>query len=62
MASRAATGLFDAGMIADRWIADYCAHGAQGDVLCDRAPGDTGCITAADFETVEAWIEAGTPE
>ena len=45
MASRAATGLFDAGMIADRWIADYCAHGAKGDVLCDRAPGDTGWAT-----------------
>lgn len=42
MASRVATGLFDAGMIADRWIADYCSGGHAGDVLCDRRAGDTG--------------------
>lgn len=35
MASRAATGLFDAGTIAGRWIADYCGHAPAGDVLCD---------------------------
>ncbi|MCW3846691.1 circularly permuted type 2 ATP-grasp protein [Sphingomonas sp. LB-2] len=40
MASRAATTLFDAGVIAERWIADYCAHGRKGDVLCDRVDGD----------------------
>ncbi|MBC9033364.1 circularly permuted type 2 ATP-grasp protein [Sphingomonas sp. JC676] len=34
MASRAATGLFDAGLIADRWIADYCAHVPPSDMLC----------------------------
>ncbi|MDV3459113.1 circularly permuted type 2 ATP-grasp protein [Sphingomonas sp. HF-S4] len=34
MASRAATSLFDAATIADRWIADYCAHVPAGDVLC----------------------------
>ena len=36
MASRAATSLFDAATIADRWIADYCAHVDAGDVLCAR--------------------------
>jgi uncharacterized circularly permuted ATP-grasp superfamily protein/uncharacterized alpha-E superfamily protein len=41
VASRAATGLFDAGMIADRWIADYCAPGREADVLCAHTPGDT---------------------
>ncbi|MCW3834996.1 circularly permuted type 2 ATP-grasp protein [Sphingomonas canadensis] len=41
MASRAATGLFDAGTIASRWIADYCAPGRTSDVLADRTPGDT---------------------
>jgi uncharacterized circularly permuted ATP-grasp superfamily protein/uncharacterized alpha-E superfamily protein len=35
VASRAATGLFDAGVIAERWIADYCRGGRSGDVLCD---------------------------
>ncbi|NIJ21484.1 putative circularly permuted ATP-grasp superfamily protein/putative alpha-E superfamily protein [Sphingomonas naasensis] len=36
MASGAATSLFDAATIADRWIADYCAHVDAGDVLCAR--------------------------
>jgi uncharacterized circularly permuted ATP-grasp superfamily protein/uncharacterized alpha-E superfamily protein len=36
LASRAATGLFDAGLIADRWIADYCAHVPVSDVLCAK--------------------------
>ena len=36
MASRAATSLFDAATIADRWIADYCAHVPDSDVLCTR--------------------------
>ena len=35
MASSAAS-LFDAGVIADRWIADYCASGSAADVLCAR--------------------------
>lgn len=39
MASRAATGLFDAGTIAGRWIADYCGHAPAGDVLCDTGAG-----------------------
>ncbi|WP_404335625.1 circularly permuted type 2 ATP-grasp protein [Sphingomonas sp. MMS12-HWE2-04] len=34
MASSAATSLFDAATIADRWIADYCAHAPAGDTLC----------------------------
>ncbi|ATY32499.1 circularly permuted type 2 ATP-grasp protein [Sphingomonas psychrotolerans] len=34
MASRAATSLFDAATIADRWIADYCGHVPESDVLC----------------------------
>ena len=42
MASRAVTGLFDAGTIADRWIADYCAPGRASDTLCARASGDEG--------------------
>ncbi|QIG78906.1 circularly permuted type 2 ATP-grasp protein [Stakelama tenebrarum] len=42
MASRAVTGLFDAGTIADRWIGDYCAPGRVSDMLCSRAPGDEG--------------------
>ena len=37
MASRAATGLFDAGLIADRWVADYCAHVPASDVLCAKS-------------------------
>ncbi|MES2441717.1 MAG: circularly permuted type 2 ATP-grasp protein [Pseudomonadota bacterium] len=41
MASQAAMGLFDAGTIADRWIADYCAGDRRSDVLCARAAGDT---------------------
>jgi uncharacterized circularly permuted ATP-grasp superfamily protein/uncharacterized alpha-E superfamily protein len=40
MASRAVTGLFDAGVIGDRWIADYCGPGPAGDVLCTRGPRD----------------------
>jgi uncharacterized circularly permuted ATP-grasp superfamily protein/uncharacterized alpha-E superfamily protein len=36
LASRAATSLFDAATIADRWIADYCAHVPASDVLCPR--------------------------
>lgn len=39
MATRAATGLFDAGTIAARWIADYCSSGREADVLC-AAPAD----------------------
>lgn len=39
MASRAATSLFDAATIADRWIADYRAHVPPSDVLC-AAGGD----------------------
>jgi uncharacterized circularly permuted ATP-grasp superfamily protein/uncharacterized alpha-E superfamily protein len=39
LASSAAS-LFDAGTIADRWIADYCAPGRVDDVLCARASGD----------------------
>ncbi|UYY56915.1 circularly permuted type 2 ATP-grasp protein [Sphingomonas sp. S2-65] len=35
MASRAAP-LFDAATIADRWMADYCARAATGDVLCSK--------------------------
>ncbi len=46
MASQAAMGLFDAGTIADRWIADYCAPGRSSDVLCARAPGDTAWTAA----------------
>ncbi len=42
MASRAVTGLFDAGTIADRWIADYCAPGRASDTLCARASDDEG--------------------
>ena len=34
LASRAATSLFDAATIADRWVADYCAHVPDSDVLC----------------------------
>jgi len=41
MASQAAMGLFDSGTIADRWIADYCAHGPKGDVLSAREASDT---------------------
>ncbi|PXA93004.1 hypothetical protein DMC47_22885 [Nostoc sp. 3335mG] len=40
MASRAATTLFDAGVIADRWIADYCAGGRSADMLCARGAAD----------------------
>ncbi len=36
----AATSLFDAGTIADRWIADYCASGRSADMLCDRSAED----------------------
>jgi uncharacterized circularly permuted ATP-grasp superfamily protein/uncharacterized alpha-E superfamily protein len=39
VATSAATTLFDAGTIADRWIADYCAHGCDADVLAEREPG-----------------------
>jgi uncharacterized circularly permuted ATP-grasp superfamily protein/uncharacterized alpha-E superfamily protein len=34
LATRAATSLFDAATIADRWIADYCGHVPDSDVLC----------------------------
>jgi len=34
VASGAAPNLFDAATIADRWIADYCAHVPDSDVLC----------------------------
>jgi uncharacterized circularly permuted ATP-grasp superfamily protein/uncharacterized alpha-E superfamily protein len=44
LASSAAS-LFDAGVIADRWIADYCAAGRADDVLCTRDPGDTAWRT-----------------
>lgn len=42
MASRAATSLFDASIIADRWIADYRAHAPAGDVLGAREASDPG--------------------
>ncbi|UZK65387.1 circularly permuted type 2 ATP-grasp protein [Sphingomonas sp. M1-B02] len=35
-----AATLFDAGTIADRWIADYCAHVPRSDVLCARGRQD----------------------
>jgi uncharacterized circularly permuted ATP-grasp superfamily protein/uncharacterized alpha-E superfamily protein len=41
VASAAATGLFDAGTIADRWIADYCAHSCDADVLSTGSPAWT---------------------
>lgn len=34
MADQPAASLFDAATIADRWIADYCAHNPATDVLC----------------------------
>ncbi|MBO9714697.1 circularly permuted type 2 ATP-grasp protein [Sphingomonas sp.] len=34
-----AASLFDAGTIADRWIADYCAPGRETDVLCAERGG-----------------------
>ncbi|MEN3747328.1 circularly permuted type 2 ATP-grasp protein [Sphingomonas sp. HF-S3] len=40
MASRAATTLFDAGIIADRWVVDYCSGGRGDDVLCAAGPSD----------------------
>lgn len=42
MASRAVTDLFDAGAIAESWIADYCAHANGNDVLRARKPGTEG--------------------
>jgi uncharacterized circularly permuted ATP-grasp superfamily protein/uncharacterized alpha-E superfamily protein len=45
MASQAAMGLFDAGTIAGRWIADYCAPGRASDVLC-AGQGDDAAWTA----------------
>ena len=42
MASRAMTDLFDAGTVADRWMADYRAHAPESDVLCAGGPGDAG--------------------
>jgi uncharacterized circularly permuted ATP-grasp superfamily protein/uncharacterized alpha-E superfamily protein len=33
-----AASLFDAGTIADRWVADYCAAAGDGDVLCADRP------------------------
>lgn len=47
MASSAAP-LFDAGTIADRWIADYCASAPRDDVLCARAAA--GDAWSAVFE------------
>ncbi|MDT8759171.1 circularly permuted type 2 ATP-grasp protein [Sphingomonas psychrotolerans] len=47
MASRAATSLFDAATVADRWIADYCAHVPDGDVFC---AGKRDPAWAASFE------------
>lgn len=44
MASQAATGLFDAGTIAGRWIADYCANGRAGDVLCAHDDAAWGAV------------------
>ena len=32
--------LFDAGTVADRWIAGYCGNAAAGDVLCDGGNDD----------------------
>lgn len=41
MASEAITAsLFDAGTIADRWLAEYCGDRPHGDVLCTAPPGD----------------------
>jgi uncharacterized circularly permuted ATP-grasp superfamily protein/uncharacterized alpha-E superfamily protein len=51
LASRAATSLFDAATIADRWIADYCGHVPAGDVLC---AGDRDPAWAALFEELAA--------
>ncbi|NYT41402.1 circularly permuted type 2 ATP-grasp protein [Sphingomonas sp. R-74633] len=51
MASSAAS-LFDAGTIADRWIADYCASGSADDVLCARTKGDAAWT--AVFEELAA--------
>ncbi len=28
---------------------------------CDGGPGSPGCVTVADFETIEAWYEQGAP-
>lgn len=43
-----AASLFNAGAIADRWIAEYCAASQGGDVLC--ADGDDRDAWAAVFE------------
>lgn len=40
MASRAATSLFDAGTIADRWVAEYRTHVGPGDLLADADGAD----------------------
>jgi uncharacterized circularly permuted ATP-grasp superfamily protein/uncharacterized alpha-E superfamily protein len=55
-----AASLFDTGLIADRWIADYCAGGRQADVLCDAGQGDPGWaalfdeLAGASGESLEA--------
>jgi hypothetical protein len=55
------TAFEDATRVADRVVARITAGGMPPS-CSGGAPGDPGCITAADFEIVEAWIEAGTPE
>ncbi|WP_431469057.1 circularly permuted type 2 ATP-grasp protein [Sphingosinithalassobacter sp. LHW66-3] len=39
-AIRGPEGLFDAGTIAARWIADYCGEGRSGDMLCGQGSDD----------------------
>ena len=49
VATSAATGLFDASLIADRWIAEYCGTSGPADVLCAEGAGGAWSVALEEL-------------
>jgi len=54
-----AAALADAKKFKDAIVSDI-KSGAM-PLGCSKPPGAAGCVSADDFETVQAWVAAGTP-
>jgi len=63
----AATSYADAVRVSARIVREISSGGmpesGNGNVGCNGGdPGDPGCVSAADFELIQRWVAAGTPE
>jgi hypothetical protein len=63
----AATSYADAVRVSARIVREINSGGmpesGSGNMGCNGGdPGDPGCVSAADFELIQRWVAAGTPE